>query len=341
MRRMFFAAVFVAIWITAAPAQTYPTKPITLVVPFAAGGPSDIVGRMLAERMKTPLGQPIIVENVGGAAGSIAVGRVARAPSDGYTLILGIWGTHVVNGAIYDLPYHVMNDFAPIGMLAVNPSIIVTKKEIPADDLKGLIAWLKANPDKASQGTSGVGSAGHVAGVFFQSMTGTRFQFVPYRGLAPAMQDLVAGQIDMMIDIPASSLPQLREGRIKAYAITAPAEARFGTRNPDRRRGGIARALRFRLVCPVGAQSYADGHRRQAQCRAGGGAGGAGSEPAVHGTRPRHSATHPADAGFPRRPSPGRDREMVADHQGGRHPRAMRRCEITGVPGATPEPNFE
>ena len=223
MRGMFFAAVCVAIWITAAPAQTYPTKPITLVVPFAAGGPTDIVGRMLAERMKTPLGRPIIVENVGGAAGSIAVGRVARAPSDGYTLILGIWGTHVVNGAIYDLPYHVLNDFAPIGMLAVNPAIIVTKKEIPADDLKGLIAWLKANPDRASQGTSGVGSAGHVAGVFFQSMTGTRFQFVPYRGLAPAMQDLVAGQIDMMIDIPASALPQLREGRIKAYAITAPA----------------------------------------------------------------------------------------------------------------------
>jgi tripartite-type tricarboxylate transporter receptor subunit TctC len=220
---MFFAAVCVAIWVTAAPAQTYPTKPITLVVPFAAGGPTDIVGRMLAERMKTPLGQPIIVENVGGAAGSIAVGRVARAPSDGYTLSLGLWGTHVINGAIYDLPYHVLNDFAPIGMLAVNPAIIVTKKEIPADDLRALIAWLKANPDRASQGTSGVGSAGHVAGVFFQRMTGTRFQFVPYRGLAPAMQDLVAGQIDMMIDIPASALPQQREGRIKAYAITAPA----------------------------------------------------------------------------------------------------------------------
>jgi tripartite-type tricarboxylate transporter receptor subunit TctC len=219
---MLFAALFVAIWITAPRAQTYPTKPVTLVVPFAAGGPTDIVARMLAERMKTPLGQPIIVENVGGAAGSIAVGRVARAPSDGYTLILGLWGTHVVNGAIYDLPYHVLNDFAPIGMLAVNPAIIVTKKEMPADDLKGLIAWLRANPEKASQGTSGVGSAGHVAGIFFQSMTGTRFQFVPYRGLAPAMQDLVAGQIDMMIDIPASSLPQLREGRIKAYAITAP-----------------------------------------------------------------------------------------------------------------------
>jgi tripartite-type tricarboxylate transporter receptor subunit TctC len=222
MQRILLTAACAAVWITAAPAQTYPTKPVTLVVPFAAGGPTDIVARMLAERMKTPLGQPIIVENVGGAAGSIAVGRVARAPSDGYTLILGIWGTHVVNGAIYDLPYHVLNDFAPIGMLAVNPAIIVTKKEIPADDLKGLIAWLKANPDKASQGTSGVGSAGHVAGVFFQSMTGTRFQFVPYRGLAPAMQDLVAGQIDMMIDIPASSLPQLREGRIKAHAITAP-----------------------------------------------------------------------------------------------------------------------
>src|SRR5262245_40526999 len=264
MYRMLVAAVFAAIWTTAAPAQTYPTKPITLVVPFAAGGPSDIVGRILAERMKTPLGQPIIVENVGGAAGSIGVGRVARAPADGYTLLLGIWGTNVVNGAIYDLPYHVMNDFAPIGMLAVNPSIIVSKKDIPADDLKGLIAWLKANPDKASQGTSGVGSAGHVAGAFLQSMTGTRFQFVPYRGLAPAMQDLVAGQIDMMIDIPASSLPQLRDGRIKAYAITAPTRLASAPDIPTATRRRTARALRVGLVCAVGAQRDAAGHRREA-----------------------------------------------------------------------------
>jgi len=174
-------------------AQAYPSRPVTIVVPFAAGGPTDVVGRMVAERMRASLGQPIVVENVSGANGSIGTGRVARAAGDGYTLVLGAWNTHVVNGALYTLQYDVLKDFEPVAMLSNNPVLIVARKTMPADDLKGLIAWLKANPDKAAQGTAGVGSVGHLGGVLFKNLTDTRFQHVPYRGAAPAMQDLVAG----------------------------------------------------------------------------------------------------------------------------------------------------
>jgi tripartite-type tricarboxylate transporter receptor subunit TctC len=204
-----------------ASAQVYPSRPITMIVPFPAGGPSDVIGRVVAERLRVSLGQPIIIENVAGAAGSIGVGRVARAAGDGYTLVLGFWGTHVVNGALYALQYDLLNDFEPISLLVTNPMLIVARKSVPASDLNGLIAWLKANPDKATQGTSGVGSAPHVFGAFFQVATGTRFQIVPYRGNGPAMQDLIAGQVDIMFDSPATSLPQVNAGTIKAYAVTA------------------------------------------------------------------------------------------------------------------------
>jgi tripartite-type tricarboxylate transporter receptor subunit TctC len=204
-------------------AQVYPMRPITMVVPFAAGGPTDVIGRMLAERMRASFGQTVIIENVTGAAGSIAVGRVARAAPDGYTLSIGNWGTHVLNGGLYTLPYDLLKDFEPVAALSSNPLIIVAKKAMPADDLKGLIAWLKANPDKASAATAGAGGTAHIGGVFFQKETGTRFQFVPYRGGAPAIQELVAGQIDLMFDNPTSSLPLVRAGSIKGYAITAKA----------------------------------------------------------------------------------------------------------------------
>jgi tripartite-type tricarboxylate transporter receptor subunit TctC len=222
-RRLMTAVALLAASVIAreAAAQPYPTKPVTIVVPFPPGGPVDTIGRILSERMRTALGQPIVIENVGGAAGSLGVGRAARAAPDGYTLSLGNWATHVVNGAIYPLTYDVLNDFEPVTLIVTQPELVVARKTMPANDLAGLIAWLKANPDKASQGTSGVGSAGHVAGVFLQSVTGTRYQFVPYRGLAPAMQDLLAGQVDMLIDVPASSVPQIRSGTIKAYAVTA------------------------------------------------------------------------------------------------------------------------
>ena len=201
-------------------AQAYPSRSITMVVPFAAGGPVDTLARILAERMRASLGQTVVIENVTGAGGSIGTGRVARAAPDGYTLVIGIWTTHVVNGAIYALQYDVLNDFEPVALLANNPQVIVAKRSMLANDLKGLIAWLKLNPDKASAGTAGVASPQHVLGVFFQSATGTRFQFVHYRGGGPATQDLVAGQIDLIIGDQVTSLPQIRSGNIKAYAVT-------------------------------------------------------------------------------------------------------------------------
>jgi tripartite-type tricarboxylate transporter receptor subunit TctC len=203
-------------------AQAYPTRPITIIVPFAAGGPTDIVGRLLAERMRAALGQSVIVENSTGAGGTIGVGRVARATPDGYTLGLGIWSTHVVNGVIYTLQYDLVKDFEPVALISRGLGMIITaKKTMPAKDLHELIAWLKTNPDRASVGTAGVGSPPHVAAVLFRNLTDTRFQFVHYRGAAPAVQDLVAGNIDLILDSPTTSLPQVRAGTIKAYAVTA------------------------------------------------------------------------------------------------------------------------
>jgi tripartite-type tricarboxylate transporter receptor subunit TctC len=206
--------------VIAATAQVYPLRPISVVVPASAGGAGEAMLRMMAERMRVSLGQPVIIENVGGASGMIGVSRVARAASDGYTLILGNWSTHVANGAVYPLTYDLMKDFEPITLIAINPLVIVAKKTMPAKDLKGLIAWLKANPDKASQGTTGPGSAMHLAGIFLQRQTGTRFSFVPYRSPAQRIQDLMAGQIDMAIDLAAQVIPQVLSGDIKAYAVT-------------------------------------------------------------------------------------------------------------------------
>jgi tripartite-type tricarboxylate transporter receptor subunit TctC len=221
MRRLFLAVALAAVLqgIGGTNAQVYPSRPITLIVPFPAGGSTDAVGRIVAERMRATLGQPIIIENVGGAGGSIGVGRVARAAPDGYTLDVGQWDTHVANGATLTLPYDLLKDFEPVALISTNPLLILSKKAMPADDLKGLVAWLKANPDKASQAIPTAGS--HVAGIMFQKESGTRFQFVPYRGGAPAMQDLVAGQIDLLTIQAAVALPQVRAGTIKAYAVTA------------------------------------------------------------------------------------------------------------------------
>ena len=222
-RFLHLAAGAAALPVTArvARAQSYPARQITMIVPFAAGGPADTVGRILAERMRTSLGQTIVIENVPGAGGSIGVGRIARAAPDGYTFGMGISSTQVVNPVIYSLPYDVQSDFEPITLLASNPHFIVAKKANPANDLKEFIAWLKANPDKATAGTAGNGSPPHIGAVFFQNLTGTRFGYVPYRGGGPAMQDLVAGQIDMMVDAPATVVPQLRAGTIKVFALAA------------------------------------------------------------------------------------------------------------------------
>ena len=202
-------------------AQSYPNRPITMVAPFPAGGSVDTIGRLIAERMQESLGQPVIVENVTGAAGSIGPGRVARASSDGYTLSLGTSGTHVLNGATMALPYDVVNDFEPVALLSNQPLMIVTRKDMPANNLKELIAWLQSNQDKATQGTTGLGSTNHLAGALFQQTTNTRFAFVPYRGTNLAMQDLVAGRIDMIFDLASLSIPLVRAGTIRAYAVMA------------------------------------------------------------------------------------------------------------------------
>ena len=215
------ALAFLAATVVYAAAQTYPSKPITLVVPWAAGGPTDTITRILAEPMRVSLGQPLVIENISGAAGSIGVGRVARAIPDGYTVVVGNWGTHVSNGAIYSLQFDLVADFAPVSLLPSEPLMIAVNKSIPAHDLKEFIAWLKANPNKATSGTSGIGGPSHIGGILFAKETGTQFQLVPYRGAGPAMQDLVAGQVDMMITGPSIALPQAHNGNIKIYAIAA------------------------------------------------------------------------------------------------------------------------
>jgi tripartite-type tricarboxylate transporter receptor subunit TctC len=208
-------------WAGAALAETYPSRPITMVVPFAAGGPTDTLARIVGERMRQALGQTIIVENTTGAAGSIAVGRVARSAPDGYTLSIGHWSTHVVNGAIYPLTYDLLKDLDPVALLPSNPQLIVATNGVPAKDLKELVAWVKANQSKVSAGTAGAGSASHVGGLYFEKFTDTHLTFVPYRGTGPAMLDLMAGQINLMLDQSSNSLPQVREGKIRAFAVTA------------------------------------------------------------------------------------------------------------------------
>jgi len=209
---------------TAALAQNYPARPITLIVPFAAGGPTDTIARVVTDRMRDSLGQPIIIENVGGAEGGIAVGKAVRATPDGYTISIGNVATHVLNGAAYSLPYDPIGDLEPISLLTDAPAFIVANKSVSAGDLEDLIGWLKANPGKTSAGT--FATWGRLFGAYFQQSTGTHIQFVPYRGAAPAMQDLIAGHVDLMFDQAANTLPQLRAGKIKAYAVAA--ERRLG-----------------------------------------------------------------------------------------------------------------
>ena len=220
MKRLLLAACAAWTTIAGAMAQTYPSQPITVIVPFPAGGPVDTLARILNEPMRASLGQPVIVENVSGAGGSIAVARIARAAPDGHTIILGNWTSYVGTPAIYPMQLDVRKDFEPIALVAISQLMIVGRKSFPADDVRQLIAWLKANPDKATAGTIGVGSPSHVGGLHFQSLTGTRFQFVPYRGAAPALQDLIAGQIDLRFGAEGSQmLPYLRSGAAKAFAI--------------------------------------------------------------------------------------------------------------------------
>jgi tripartite-type tricarboxylate transporter receptor subunit TctC len=206
---------------SAGQAQGYPSRPITMIVPFPAGGPTDTLGRIMSEGMRPSLGQTIVIENVTGARSTIGVNRAAKAAPDGYTLSLGNWTSHMGAGALYPVQYDLMRDFEPISLLTFAPMLIVAKNGMPAKDAKELISWLKANPDKASAATVGAGSAAHVCGLYFQDKTGTRFQFVPYRGGAPAMQDLVGGQIDLMCAEASQTLIYVRGGKLKAFVVMA------------------------------------------------------------------------------------------------------------------------
>jgi tripartite-type tricarboxylate transporter receptor subunit TctC len=223
MRKLILIAAFAALLAGtgAADAQTYPTRPITMIVPLATGGSTDVIARIVAEGMRATLGQPVVVENVTGAGGTIGVGRAARAAPDGYTINLGQWGTNMANGAIYPLQYDVIGDFDPVALIASQPFLIDSRKTLPVDDLKGLVAWIKADPDKVTEGNSGIGTPSHVAGILLQSTLGVRWRMVPYRSAGLSMQDLMAGQIDILLDTPAVSLPQVQAGTIKAYAVTA------------------------------------------------------------------------------------------------------------------------
>jgi len=206
---------------TFAAAQAYPSRPITVVVPFAAGGPTDTIARILGDRMARSLGQPVVIENTAGAGGTIAGNRVARATPDGYTVAIGHVGTHVIAGAVQKTSYDVYADFEPIGLACANPQIIVTKMDVPAKDLKELIAWTRANGDKVSSGTGGPGTPSHIMAVYYNKETGSSLQIIHYKGSGPALQDVIAGHIDMTFDQAANALPQVRAGKIKAYAVTS------------------------------------------------------------------------------------------------------------------------
>ena len=202
-----------------ASAEEFPSRPITMLVPFAAGGPTDTIARVIADRMGQSLGQAVVIENLTGAGGTIAAGRVARAAADGYTLDLATWSTHVVTPVIYKLQYDVFRDFDPVVWLTRTPLLLVSRKDIPAGNLKELVAWLKAKSDPVLLGSAG--GTDQVAGYLLQQQSGAAMQVVPYRGLAPAMQDIIAGRIDILFDQPSDAVPQIKSGTIKGYAVTA------------------------------------------------------------------------------------------------------------------------
>ncbi len=225
MSKLSWIRIACAAWLAAlalaAGAQGYPTRPVTVIVPFAAGGPTDTIARIMGERMGRALGQPVVVENIAGAGGTIAGQRVARAAPDGYTVAIGHGGTPVIAGAVQKTPYDVFNDFEPVGMIVANPQIIVSKTGVAAKDLKEFIAWVKANAATVSAGTGGPGTPSHIMAVYFSNEIKVPIQIVHYKGSGPALQDVIAGHIDLTFDQAANALPQVRAGKIRAYAVTA------------------------------------------------------------------------------------------------------------------------
>ena len=221
MKRLLFAVALAAAFHGSAAAQSYPARPVTLIAPFPAGGPLDTIARIISEPMRVALGQPVVIENVAGAGGNIGTGRLARAAPDGYTIGIGQWSTHVVNPITYSLQYNVLTDFEPIALLAITPQLIIARKDFPAKDIKELVIWLKANPGKATAATVGAAGGAQVATIYFLQAVGTSVQFVPYKGGGPAVQDMMTGRVDLMLDQAANALTPVRAGTIKAYAVMA------------------------------------------------------------------------------------------------------------------------
>jgi tripartite-type tricarboxylate transporter receptor subunit TctC len=232
----------VALLLSATPirADNFPSRPVTVIVPFAAGGPSDALTRIVVQRMRNALGETLLIENASGAGGSIGIGRLARAAPDGYTVAFGNLGTHVANGVIYKLGYDLVTDFEPIMLLPSNPMIVVSNNTVPAKSLAELIAWLKAKPAPATAGTAGAGSGSHIAGLYFESVAGIKLEYVPYRGTGLAMNDLVAGQIDVIIDQMSNSIAQVRAGTIRAYAVSGEARAETAPDVPSADEAGLS-----------------------------------------------------------------------------------------------------
>ena len=299
-------------------AQSFPNRPITIVVPYPPGGPTDTIARLLAERMRGALGQPIVIENVSGAGGNIGVGRVAKAPGDGYTLSIGHWGSHVVNGAVYTLPFDLLTDLEPVALIAEGPQLIVAAKSVPAKDVAELIAWLKQNPGKGMVGTTGVGGASHLAGVLFANTTGTSIQIVPYRGAAPRMQDLLSGQIHLAFDQASSALAQVRGGNLQAFAVTSKTRLGVAPDIPTVDEAGLPgfhMSVWHGLWAPKGTPADVIRKLNTAVVDA---LADADRAPAARRSRAGTARARTSDTRCARRLSEGRDREVVADHQGRR-----------------------
>ena len=302
-----------------AAADVFPSRPITIVVPYAAGGLFDSIARALAESMRGALSQSVVIENVGGAGGSIALGRVARAAADGYTISVGSGDQFVVNAAIYPLQYDVVQDFEPVSLLMNGPNLIISKNEIPAKNLKELVAWLKANHANVAQGHNGAGGSLHLCGVELQRVTGASWPFVPYRGAAPALQDVIGGRIDVMCTSPASSLEMVRNGLVRGYAITGNTRLATAPDIPTVDEAGFPGLSYFGLGRAVRAERDAQGRDCQAQCRRRPCAGRPRRACAAGRTRAGNLPARPANARSAGRAAKSRDREVVADHQGGEH----------------------
>jgi tripartite-type tricarboxylate transporter receptor subunit TctC len=314
MRRRIIASLMLAAGLAISPvqAQTFPSKQITLVVPFTAGGPTDTLARILAERMSRILGQTVIVDNTTGAAGTVGVTRVVNAAPDGYTIGIGHWSTHVVNPAIYPLKFDILADLEPLADIATNPQLLVARKDLPATDLKSLVEWVKANGDKVTAGTAGVGAASHIAGLYFEQKAGVKLRFIPYRGAGPALQDLMAGQIDIMFDQAANSIPQVQAGKIKAFAVTAKQRLKAMPDIPT-----VDEPVYRGLARAVGAQGHAQGRDGQTLRRDHGSAGRPAGAREVCSTWPGYSSAGATDGRGAARPSQGGDRTVVAADQGG------------------------